>query len=100
MLKQKVINLVEQVHTAFAATVLVAAINAVVLVGINHQVELLSGVVAFTLRKSHCENHNDSTIVVHFGVLFLCNIVFKHPNGLSERKNDHQDEQRLRYLEH
>ena len=42
MLKQEIVNLVEEVHTAFATTIFVAAVDAVVLVGINHQVELLT----------------------------------------------------------
>ena len=41
MLKQEIINLVEKVHAALAVAVFVATVNAVVLVGINHQVELL-----------------------------------------------------------
>ena len=41
MLKQEIINLVEEVHSALAVAVFVAAVDAVVLVGINHQVELL-----------------------------------------------------------
>ena len=42
MLKQEVVNLVEQVHPALATTVFIAAVDAVVLVGIDHQVELLA----------------------------------------------------------
>ena len=42
MLKQEIINLGEQVHPALAEAVFVAAVDAVVLVGINHQVELLA----------------------------------------------------------
>ena len=42
MLKQEIVNLVEKVHPALAVAVFVAAVNAVVLVGINHQVELLT----------------------------------------------------------
>ena len=41
MLKQEIVNLVEKVHPTLAVAVFVAAVNAVVLVGINHQVELL-----------------------------------------------------------
>ena len=42
MLKQEVVNLVKQVHPALAVAVFVAALDSVVLVGINHQVELLA----------------------------------------------------------
>ena len=42
MFEQEIVNLVEQVHPALAVAVFVAAIDAVVLVGINHQVELLA----------------------------------------------------------
>lgn len=42
MLKQEVVNLVEEVHAALASTIFVATVDAVVLVGINHQVELLA----------------------------------------------------------
>ena len=42
MFEKETINLGEQVHTAFAVAIFVAAIDAVVLVWINHQVELLA----------------------------------------------------------
>ena len=42
MLEQEVVDLVEQMHAALAATIFVATVNAVILVGINHQVELLA----------------------------------------------------------
>ncbi len=41
MFKQEVVNLVEEVHAALTVAIFVAAVDAVVLVGINHQVELL-----------------------------------------------------------
>ena len=42
MFKQEIVNLVEEMHTALAAAIFVAAVDAVVLVGIYHQVKLLS----------------------------------------------------------
>ena len=42
MFKQEIVNLGEQVHPALAAAVFIAAVDAVVLVGINHQVELFA----------------------------------------------------------
>ena len=42
MFEKETINLGEQVHTAFAVAIFVAAVDAVVLVWINHQVELLA----------------------------------------------------------
>ncbi len=42
VLKQEVVNFVEEVHAALAATIFVTTVDAVVLVGINHQVELLA----------------------------------------------------------
>ena len=41
MLEQETVNLVEQVHTAFAVAIFIIAIDAVILVRVNHQVELL-----------------------------------------------------------
>ncbi len=40
MFEQEIVNLVEQVHPALAVAVFIAAVDTVVLVGINHQVEL------------------------------------------------------------
>ena len=40
MFEQEIVNLVEQVHTAFAIAVFIVAIDAVILVRVNHQVEL------------------------------------------------------------
>ena len=45
MLKQEVVNLVEEVHTALAAAIFVTTVDAVVLIGIDHQVKL------FTIRN-------------------------------------------------
>ena len=42
MLKQEVVDLVEEMHPALTVAVFVAAIDAVVLIGIDHQVELLA----------------------------------------------------------
>ena len=42
MLKQEVVNLVEEMHAALAAAIFVATVDAVVLVGIDHQVKLLA----------------------------------------------------------
>ena len=42
MLEEEVVNLVEKVHPTFAVAVFVASVDAVVLVGINHQVKLLA----------------------------------------------------------
>ncbi len=42
MLEQEAIDLGEEVHAALAVAVFVVAVDAVVLVGIDHQVELLA----------------------------------------------------------
>jgi len=42
MLKQEVVNLIEQMHPALTVAVFVASVDAVVLIGIDHQVELLA----------------------------------------------------------
>lgn len=42
MLEQEVVNLGEEMHPALAVAILVTAVDAVVLVGIDHQVELLA----------------------------------------------------------
>ena len=40
--KQEIVNLVEEMHPALATAVFIAAVDAMVLVGIDHQVELLA----------------------------------------------------------
>ena len=57
MLKQEIINLVKQVHAALTGTVFVAAVDAVVLVGINHQVKLLA-------VGNHCLDELHGVLVV------------------------------------
>ena len=42
MFEKEAVNLGEQVHTAFSVAIFVAAIDAVILVRVNHQVKLLA----------------------------------------------------------
>ena len=42
MLEQEVVDLGEQVHPALTVAVFITAVDAVILVGVNHQVKLLA----------------------------------------------------------
>ena len=42
MLKQEVVNFVEKMHAAFASAIFVTTVDAVILVGIDHQIKLFA----------------------------------------------------------